>query len=264
MLKRNNVAIALDCARLSRDLLGANGIMDEYPIMRHMCNLETVKTYEGTDHIHTLVIGEHVTGIPGSVLICFSLQAVAAFNVLLIHSETFCFLALAAAVMRCTSSALNRTGTMRPLASPLGSLGRPILGLVALGTVFELLNDYSLDGGSRRDYGRDMQHGHMAFGMRWIIRVVHPGVGLVSLRVALQEKYFHYSVPNRLALEPLSNRHALQMAGLRAMQMVDRIAELLNVRHAARTKSSMVQNVAVTPAAIAGVQRSVLCRLTKL
>jgi glutaryl-CoA dehydrogenase len=63
MLKRNNVAIALDCARLSRDLLGANGIMDEYPIMRHLCNLETVKTYEGTDHIHALVIGETVTGI---------------------------------------------------------------------------------------------------------------------------------------------------------------------------------------------------------
>jgi glutaryl-CoA dehydrogenase len=64
MLKRNNVAIALECARLSRDLLGANGIMDEYPIMRHMCNLETVKTYEGTDHIHALVIGERVTGVP--------------------------------------------------------------------------------------------------------------------------------------------------------------------------------------------------------
>ena len=63
MLKRNNVSIALDCARLSRDLLGANGIMDEYPIMRHLCNLETVKTYEGTDHIHALVIGERVTGI---------------------------------------------------------------------------------------------------------------------------------------------------------------------------------------------------------
>jgi glutaryl-CoA dehydrogenase len=64
MLKRNNVAIALECARLSRDLLGANGITDEYPIMRHLCNLETVKTYEGTDHIHALVIGERVTGIP--------------------------------------------------------------------------------------------------------------------------------------------------------------------------------------------------------
>jgi len=64
MLKRNNVAMALECARLSRDLLGANGIMDEYPIMRHMCNLETVKTYEGTEHVHTLVIGERVTGIP--------------------------------------------------------------------------------------------------------------------------------------------------------------------------------------------------------
>jgi glutaryl-CoA dehydrogenase len=63
MLKRNNVAAAVDCARLSRDLLGANGITDEYPIMRHLCNLETVKTYEGTDHIHALVIGERVTGI---------------------------------------------------------------------------------------------------------------------------------------------------------------------------------------------------------
>ncbi len=64
MLKRNNVAIALECARLSRDLLGANGITDEFPIMRHLCNLETVKTYEGTDHIHALVIGERVTGVP--------------------------------------------------------------------------------------------------------------------------------------------------------------------------------------------------------
>jgi|SRR5579883_302049 len=63
MLKRNNVRIALDVARTARDVLGGNGIMDEYPIMRHLCNLETVKTYEGTDHIHTLVIGERVTGI---------------------------------------------------------------------------------------------------------------------------------------------------------------------------------------------------------
>jgi glutaryl-CoA dehydrogenase len=63
MLKRNNVRMALECARLSRDLMGANGIMEEYPIMRHMCNLESVFTYEGTDHIHTLVIGENVTGV---------------------------------------------------------------------------------------------------------------------------------------------------------------------------------------------------------
>jgi glutaryl-CoA dehydrogenase len=63
MLKQNNAAMALECARLSRDLLGANGITDEYPVMRHLCNLETVKTYEGTDHIHKLVIGERVTGI---------------------------------------------------------------------------------------------------------------------------------------------------------------------------------------------------------
>jgi glutaryl-CoA dehydrogenase len=64
MLKKNNVGMALECARLSRDLLGANGIIDDYPIMRHMCNLETVKTYEGTDHMHALIIGERVTGIP--------------------------------------------------------------------------------------------------------------------------------------------------------------------------------------------------------
>ena len=63
MLKRNNVWMALECARISRDLLGANGITDEYPIMRHLCNLESVKTYEGTDHIHALVIGERITGV---------------------------------------------------------------------------------------------------------------------------------------------------------------------------------------------------------
>ncbi|HWB83441.1 MAG TPA: acyl-CoA dehydrogenase family protein [Bryobacteraceae bacterium] len=63
MLKRNNASMALECARISRDLLGANGITEEYPIMRHLLNLETVKTYEGTDHIHALMIGEKVTGI---------------------------------------------------------------------------------------------------------------------------------------------------------------------------------------------------------
>jgi glutaryl-CoA dehydrogenase len=63
MLKRNNAAMALECARLSRDLLGANGITDEYPVMRHLANLESVKTYEGTDHIHALIIGEKVTGV---------------------------------------------------------------------------------------------------------------------------------------------------------------------------------------------------------
>jgi glutaryl-CoA dehydrogenase len=63
MLKRNNVKIALDIARAARDILGANGVADEYPIFRHMCNLESVFTYEGTHNIHTLVIGERVTGI---------------------------------------------------------------------------------------------------------------------------------------------------------------------------------------------------------
>lgn len=63
MIKRNNAEMALEVARRARDLLGANGITDEYPIFRHMCNLETVKTYEGTHNIHTLILGSHVTGI---------------------------------------------------------------------------------------------------------------------------------------------------------------------------------------------------------
>jgi glutaryl-CoA dehydrogenase len=63
MAKRNNVWMALDCARLARDVLGANGITDDYPVMRHMMNLESVKTYEGTHDIHTLIIGQSVTGI---------------------------------------------------------------------------------------------------------------------------------------------------------------------------------------------------------
>ncbi len=63
LLKRNNAWMALETARRSRDLLGANGITDEYSIFRHMANLETVKTYEGTDNIHTLAIGQRVTGL---------------------------------------------------------------------------------------------------------------------------------------------------------------------------------------------------------
>jgi glutaryl-CoA dehydrogenase len=64
MGKMNNVNIALESARMARDILGANGISDEYPIIRHMLNLESVKTYEGTHDIHNLIIGEAVTGIP--------------------------------------------------------------------------------------------------------------------------------------------------------------------------------------------------------
>ena len=63
MAKRNNVWMALECARQARDILGGNGITDDYPIMRHMMNLESVKTYEGTHDIHTLIIGQSVTGI---------------------------------------------------------------------------------------------------------------------------------------------------------------------------------------------------------
>jgi glutaryl-CoA dehydrogenase len=62
LCKRNNVAVALDCARRSRALLGANGILLEYPAIRHMLNLESVYTYEGTHEIHTLVLGKALTG----------------------------------------------------------------------------------------------------------------------------------------------------------------------------------------------------------
>ena len=63
MLKMNNVWMARETARMARDILGANGIVDDYCVMRHMNNLESVYTYEGTHDIHKLVIGERITGI---------------------------------------------------------------------------------------------------------------------------------------------------------------------------------------------------------
>mgnify|MGYP001477471302 CR=1 FL=1 len=64
LAKRNNCEKALDIARVSREILGANGILDEYPVMRHAANLESVKTYEGTHEMHTLIVGEDITGFP--------------------------------------------------------------------------------------------------------------------------------------------------------------------------------------------------------
>jgi glutaryl-CoA dehydrogenase len=63
LAKRNNVHMALQAARAARDILGGNGILNEYAAMRHMCNLESVYTYEGTHDIHTLIVGEHITGL---------------------------------------------------------------------------------------------------------------------------------------------------------------------------------------------------------
>jgi glutaryl-CoA dehydrogenase len=62
LAKMNNVSQALVIARLARDILGANGISDEYPVIRHMLNLETVNTYEGTEDIHRLTLGRDITG----------------------------------------------------------------------------------------------------------------------------------------------------------------------------------------------------------
>lgn len=64
LAKMNNCRMALDVAREARDMLGANGIIDEYPVIRHMINLETVNTYEGTEDIHRLVVGQQITGFP--------------------------------------------------------------------------------------------------------------------------------------------------------------------------------------------------------
>jgi len=64
MAKQNNVEMALNTARMCRDMLGANGIMVEYKTMRHMCNLETVYTYEGTNDIHLLIVGAQIAGMP--------------------------------------------------------------------------------------------------------------------------------------------------------------------------------------------------------
>ena len=63
LAKRNNCWMALECCRKARDILGANGITDEYQVMRHMCNLESVITYEGTHDIHTLILGKEITGL---------------------------------------------------------------------------------------------------------------------------------------------------------------------------------------------------------
>jgi glutaryl-CoA dehydrogenase len=63
LAKRNNVGAALEIARLARDILGANGIVNEYPVIRHMLNLETVNTYEGTYDMHTLIVGRDITGL---------------------------------------------------------------------------------------------------------------------------------------------------------------------------------------------------------
>ena len=63
IVKRNNCGKALDIARTARDMLGANGISEEYHVMRHAANLETVNTYEGTHDVHALILGRAITGI---------------------------------------------------------------------------------------------------------------------------------------------------------------------------------------------------------
>jgi glutaryl-CoA dehydrogenase len=67
MMKRNNCGKALDIARQARDMLGGNGISDEYHVIRHVMNLEAVNTYEGTHDVHALILGRAITGLPSFV-----------------------------------------------------------------------------------------------------------------------------------------------------------------------------------------------------
>ena len=64
LAKKNNVAAARLCAMTAREILGANGISLDYPLIRHMANIESLYTYEGTDNMHTLILGQYITGIP--------------------------------------------------------------------------------------------------------------------------------------------------------------------------------------------------------
>lgn len=63
IVKRNNCGKSLEIARTARDMLGGNGIVDEYHVMRHAANLETVNTYEGTHDVHSLILGRAITGL---------------------------------------------------------------------------------------------------------------------------------------------------------------------------------------------------------
>jgi hypothetical protein len=109
----------------------------------------------------------------------------AALNVLRIHSETVWPLAFAAASTRLRSSGLNRTGTMEPLAVPLGSFGLPgFLVFFVTVTLLRLLYDGGSHGCFRRYYRRVMQHGHVSLRVLWIVRIVRPSVYPVGLRMA--------------------------------------------------------------------------------
>ena len=152
------------------------------------------------------VYGPH--RILGSVPICFFLHAIAAFKVLRIHSETFWSFALAAAVMRFTSSVLKRTGTIRPLASPFGSLGRPIFGLVCFAMFPELLHNCGLYCGLWRYNGRDVKYRDVTFRMSRIFCRVNPGVDPIRLRMTSQAKDFNNPVPYCLTLKTFRNWHA--------------------------------------------------------
>ena len=130
--------------------------------------------------------------------------------------------------------------------------------------MFEVLHYYRAHGGLRRDYRWYMKYGYVASWLRRIIGIMNPRVNSIRLRMTLQQKYFNDTVPDRLPLKLLGDWDAFQVTRLRLVQVLNYVVKFLNMSHTARTKSSTVQKVAVTPAAIAGVQRSVLWRFTKL
>src|SRR5664280_1402446 len=110
-----------------------------------------------------------------------------------------------------------------------------------------------------------MKHRYMLCWLGRVARIVQPRIRRIRLGMAFQVKDLYDAIPNRFTVENLFNRHALAVRGFRAMQLVNSLPEFFDMAHpAASSKSPTPQNIPVTPAAIAGVQRMVLCRFTKL
>ncbi len=168
----------------------------------------------------------------GSVLIRNPHPWIAAFNVLRIHCEMLWSLAAALAVIAFSSSAVKRTTTTLPFASPLGSFGLPtFLGLVGAGTFFELLYDGCLDGGLWRGYGREVKNSHMALRFVRVIRVVNPGIDAFRLRVPNQVKDFHYPIPDGLPLKDFFYGNAFNVLRFGLMDVVNYVSKFGYMTH---------------------------------
>ena len=205
----------------------------------------------------------NVAGLVGGVLICFSCHQTsnAALNVLRIHSETVCFLAFANPSNVRNSVSVTLIRKVSALALPLGRAGRPTFFGLGLGSgmALYLLHDGYLYCGLWRNGRGDVKHGDAAPGVLWIVCCVCPGIGSVGLGMALEVEYLHHPVPKHLALKDFGYMHTFNVLRLRLVQLADHVLEFFYLGHAvASSRSPTLQKLGMTPAAIAGVQRSVL------